>query len=161
MARSFSNEQLAGLFGQDRPASDPFDPTRGPSALVEYLKKLLASGQGGKDLENMLAGLEGGFGNINAHIEAPGSNRAPNAAPPFDSFGQSSEKRIPIGPAGTLVVNPTAGLGTIGQGIMSALKQPKSDPQGAAERDDLMRMIMKMRKKDKSLSQWNDVLGRI
>lgn len=152
---------LADRFGFDRPAPGPFERTSGPSALVEYLKKLLASGQGGKDLENMLAGLEGGFGNINAHVEAPGTNRAPNAAPPFDSFGQSSEKRIPIGPAGTLVVNPTSGLGTIGQGIMNALKQPKPDPQTAAEKDDLMRMIMKMRKKDKSLSQWNDVLGRI
>lgn len=156
---------MAREYGYATTAQNPINFT-GPGGgdIIELLKKLLASGQGGKDLEGILAGLQSGFGSVNTHIEAPGANRAPNAAPPIDRFGQSSEKRIPIGPAGTLVVNPTAGLGTIGQGIMNALGKNQDagqPPASIKERDQLMRMIMQMRKKDKSLSQWNNVLGRI
>lgn len=115
--------------------------------ILELLQQLLASGKGGKDLEGLLAGLRSGFGNINTHIEAPGAGRAPNAAPPFDQFGQSTEKRIPIGPAGTLVVNPTLGLGTIGQGIMNALGKNPPLPEQAGPDAQLIEKLGSYRAK--------------
>ena len=136
----------------------------GNKDIIELLTQLMGQKGAPKGLADILAALKAGYGSANIVKTSNTAQALGQASDPFtygrDATGPTKGFTVPMGPAGTFAITPSGDTADVGRALNQGAAQPGGQP-GIAERDQLMRMIMKMRKKDKSLSQWNNILGGI